>query len=161
MTGATRSLSNFFDAKTCLITLMKPALFPKILLASSLLLFSFGTAHAQAGSKTSKTVDTKMSIAPAAVKAGKSIVATMTVSSKIKVPDAIVVMYVLVEKGGQWIQLIQLMKDKQLLMPGKTATYKWMWTPKTKGDYLIKTGIFTNQWKVLDWNDKARPFTAK
>ncbi|HEX8465853.1 MAG TPA: hypothetical protein VF627_14650 [Abditibacterium sp.] len=114
------------------------------------LLLSVGAAQAQ--------VSAKLAIAPAAAKVGKPVTFNMKVTS-VKAGKGIPDVQVFDAKRKQ---VFQGFKENETFPAGKAKAYSFKWTPKAKGVYQVKTGVFEPGWKKLShWNNDAGKVTVK
>ncbi len=96
----------------------------------------------------------KVTVSPAAAKAGKTAFVSVSLSDKSKpVAGGNVDLEVYNASGKKVSQQIW---SGQALSGTKSSVYHWSWKPAAPGIYTLKLGVFSSNWKTLTyWVDKA------
>jgi hypothetical protein len=96
----------------------------------------------------------KVSVSPAAAKAGKAASVAISLSDKSKPVTGGTVDLEVYNAHGKKVG--QQVWSGQSLSGAKNSVYHWSWKPAAPGTYTLKLGVFSNGWKTLDyWADKA------
>ncbi|GGJ10779.1 hypothetical protein GCM10010885_20000 [Alicyclobacillus cellulosilyticus] len=101
-------------------------------------------------------VTAKVSLSAATVKVGTPVTITTRYTETAPtgyLTNGLLVQYVFTGDG----KFVAQSAPSANLAPGQTITETWTWTPEQPGIYKFPQGVFTSNWKLLQWIDQAAP----
>ena len=96
----------------------------------------------------------KVAVSPSAMKVGKAATVSVSLLDKNKPVSGGNVDLEVYNAQGKKIG--QQVWSGQTLSAAKSSAYHWSWKPAAAGTYTMKLGVFSSNWKTLEyWVDKA------